>query len=470
MTAACDLSLVEAAGALARGEITAGELVASCLDRIGARQSTLNAFIDVRRERALAAAARSDAERGRTRDLGPLSGIPLAHKDMFFRTGEVSTCGSRILTGHRPTVTASALERLDAAGALDLGTLHMSEFALGPAGQNAHFGHCRNPHDPARISGGSSSGPGAAVAAGMVFGALGSDTAGSVRLPAAICGVVGLKPTNGRVSLYGAMPLSASLDTVGVLARRVADCALLFDAIAGPDSRDPRSSALPHRLCTPSAIPDSLSGLRIGRPVDYYFDGLDADVAALAEAALDTLSHLGAECVEVDIPDHEPVADAASIIITCEAAALHAEWLAKRPEDYGVPVRERIEAGFGHSAPDYLRVLSDRGRRVEHIAEHVFGLCDVVVAPVLDIGVPTIAEVDVAGGPDSLRTISRLNRKTRTINYLGFPALAVPAGKDARGMPVSVQFIGRPYDEPLLFRVAAAFEDARAFSGMPVSA
>lgn len=238
-------------------------------------------------------------------------------------------------------------------------------------------------------------------------------------------------------------------------------CALLFDAIAGPDMRDPECSALPHRVCTPSAIPGSLSGLRIGRPVDYYFDGLDIDVAEIAESALDTLSHLGAECVEVNVPDHEPIADAASIIITCEAAALHADWLSARPEDYGVPVRERIEAGFGHSAPDFLRVQSDRGYRVRRIAEHIFGLCDVVLAPVLDIGVPTIAEVDVAGGPDSLRTISRLNRKTRTINYLGFPALAVPAGTNARGMPVAVQFIGRPNDEPLLFRVAAAFEDAR---------
>ena len=297
----------------------------------------------------------------------------------------------------------------------------------------------------------------------MVFAALGSDTAGSVRLPASMCGVIGLKPTLGRVSRYGVMPLAHSFDTIGVLARRVADCALVFDAIAGPDLKDPDCSRLDHRSCTAATAHAIVPGLKIGRPTTYFFDGLDETVARIVDAAFDTLSALGANCVEVSIPHHEPIAEAATVIITSEAAHLHAGWLESRPNDYSRSVRERIETGFTHSAPAYLSLLSDRGRRVRLLCDHIFGHCDVLAAPVLDVPTPTIAETDIGGGPASLALISQLNRKTRTVNYLGLPALAVPAGTDCNGMPVSVQFIGPPYSEPMLFKLAAAFEQAVAF-------
>jgi aspartyl-tRNA(Asn)/glutamyl-tRNA(Gln) amidotransferase subunit A len=458
----CELTLSGAKDGLDRRHFTSRELVEACLDRIQRRQPHLNAFIDVRGEKALAGADVADRARRKGHPQGPLAGLPLAHKDMFFRQGEISTCGSRILRRHPASMTATVLQRLDTAGALDLGTLNMSEFALGPTGQNAHFGPCRNPHDTDRISGGSSSGSGAAVAAGMAFGALGSDTAGSVRLPAAMCGVVGLKPTIGRVSRYGAMPLSESLDTFGVLARTVADCALIFDAIAGRDDLDPTSSRLGHRPCAAASRPGDLSGLRIGRPLEYYFNDVHAEIAAVVSGAITRIADLGAELVDLPLPYHEPIPDAATVIITSEAAALHAPWLESCPQDYGRPVRERIQTGFGHTAPRYLQLLSDRKQRVRLICDHMFQRCDFFVAPVLDFPVPTIAETDAEGGPESLALISRLNRKTRTINYLGLPAIAVPAGKDSRGMPVSIQIVGRPFAEPLLFRVAAAFEGACA--------
>lgn len=455
------MSLVAARGALEQGGMTVRELVEACLRRVEKRQPEINAFIDVRGDDALQQAMRADTARGQGRPLDRLAGVPLAHKDMFFRQGKTSTCGSKILANNRCDITATVLERLDAAGALDLGTLNMSEFALGPAGHNEHFGHCRNPCDPQRISGGSSSGSAAAVAAGMVFAALGSDTAGSVRLPAAMCGLVGIKPTLGRVSCYGGMPLATSFDTFGVLARYVADCALVFDTITGADPKDLASSNLGHRSCFEAAKPGDLNGLIIGRPTNYYFDGVDNDVSQEVDAAIDVLSGLGAECIELMIPHHETIPDAATAIITSEAAALHAPWLQARPEDYSLPVRERIETGFSHRAPDYLRLLAERGPRVRRIAEDVFGRCDVLVAPVLDIATPTVAETDIGGGPAALEIVSRLNRKTRTINYLGFPAMALPAGRDRNGMPVSLQLIARPFAEHLLFRIGGAFEAAR---------
>lgn len=343
----------------------------------------------------------------------------------------------------------------------------MSEFALGPTGHNAHFGPCRNPHARERVSGGSSSGSASAVASGMIFAALGSDTAGSVRLPASMCGVVGLKPTLSRVSCYGTMPLSASLDTIGVLARRVADCAYVFDAIAGPDPKDPDCSNMAFGSCAAALSRVTISGLRLGKPATYYLDGLDDAVAGVFETAFESLLAQGANGVEIVIPHHDPIAEAATIIITSEAAALHASWLETRPNEYSRSVRERIETGFTHDGPTYLNLLSDRSRRVGLISEHVFGLCDVLVTPVLDVTTPTVEETDIKGGPASLALISELNRKTRTVNYLGFPALAVPAGVDHNDMPVSIQFIGPPFSECLLFRVAAAFEQAVAFNIQP---
>ena len=279
------LTLRQAAAAIAERRVRAEALVEASLDRIERLQPTLNCFIRIAAEAARAKARAADMSVNAGHALGPLHGVPLAHKDMFYRAGEVCTCGSKIRAGFVPDHTASVLARLDAAGAIELGRLNMAEFALGPTGHNDHFGRCRNPWNPDHISGGSSSGSGAAVAAGLVFGALGSDTGGSVRLPAAMCGVVGIKPTQGRVSRYGAMPLSHSLDCIGILARTVGDCARLLSIIAGSDERDSTASRRPaedfeHGL-NEAADANALASVTVGIPDRYYYEDIDHEVAEL---------------------------------------------------------------------------------------------------------------------------------------------------------------------------------------------
>ncbi|MFZ2059156.1 MAG: amidase, partial [Acidimicrobiales bacterium] len=278
-------TLREAALAISQSQLRAEALVEACLDRIARLQPALNCFIRVTAEAARAEARAADASIKAGRTLGPLVGIPLAHKDMFYRAGEACSCGSKIRTDFVPDHTATVLTRLDAAGAIELGRLNMAEFAMGPTGHNDNFGRCRNPWNLHHITGGSSSGSGAAVAGHLVFGALGSDTGGSVRLPAAACGTVGIKPTLGRVSRYGTMPLSHSLDCIGVLARNVGDCARLLSVIAGADAHDGMSSGHPvsdyERGLDDAADPNALAGVTVGVPDRYYYDGIDHEVAEL---------------------------------------------------------------------------------------------------------------------------------------------------------------------------------------------
>ncbi len=267
------LSLTDVAEAIRTKQVSAVEVTAACLRRIERLQPKLNCFISIEAEAALKAAAVADADLARGVLRGSLHGVPLAHKDMFYRAGQVSTCGSKINRDFVPDHTATVLSRLEAAGAIYLGGLNMAEFALGPTGHNEHWGHCRNPWNPDYITGGSSSGSGSAVAARLTYGALGSDTGGSVRMPAGVCGVVGLKPTWGRVSRYGVMPLSFSLDTVGPLARTVQDCACLTRIIAGSDPMDSTSSTalVPDYEAT---LSEGMKGIKIGVPTNYYYDEL----------------------------------------------------------------------------------------------------------------------------------------------------------------------------------------------------
>ena len=288
------------------------------------------------------------------RAIGPLHGVPLAHKDMFYRAGEVCTCGSKIRADFVPDHTATVLTRLDAAGGIELGRLNMAEFAMGPTGHNEHFGRCRNPWNPDYITGGSSSGSGAAVAAGLAFGALGSDTGGSVRLPAAACGVVGIKPTLGRVSRYGTMPLSHSLDCIGVLARTVGDCARLLSVIAGADEQATACRAgIPFRttseVSTTATPPRSLAGVTVGVPNHYYYDGVDQETAEALAASRAVLEARGAKIADVPIGDHGAINDLAAAILSPEAAALHLPWLRERPQDYAEQTRARLLVGLGHT-------------------------------------------------------------------------------------------------------------------------
>src|SRR6185503_551385 len=300
------------------------ELVEACRARIERWQPRINAFVS------------QELRNGGGE--GPLGGMPLAHKDMFYRAGRVSNCGSKIRRGWVAGETSAALERLDAAGALDLGTLNMAEFAYGPTGHNEHWGDCCNPWNPDTITGGSSSGSGAAVAARLVFGALGSDTGGSVRLPAAACGITGLKTTWGRVSRHGAMPLSHSLDTIGPLARSAEDCALLLQAIAGFDPRDPLSSREPVQDYSESI--QTKTSIRVAISTRWIERNADPEVAAAVLAAATALDR---NPVEVEAPDFDALSAHCLVVMQAEASAQHSRWMRERPGDYSPAVRARLE-------------------------------------------------------------------------------------------------------------------------------
>ena len=455
------MSLTAVAKAIAERRLSSHELTRSCLHRIARWQPHINAFMSIEAEAALKAADEADAALAAGRNLGPLHGVPLAHKDMYYDAGKVVTCGSLIRRDFVATTTSTALRRLRDAGSIRLGSLQMAEFAYGPTGHNAHFGAVRNPFAPDHITGGSSSGSGAAVAARLTFAALGSDTGGSVRMPAHFCGVTGLKTTYGRISRAGAMPLSQSLDTVGPLARSAADCALLLALMAGADPDDPTASMAPVTDYV-AATTAPIKGLRIGVPTAFYVDDLDADIATVLNHTIAVLRREGADIVKVELPDQRQLSAACQLVLAVEAAAFHKRWLIERPQDYGPQVLMRLQNGLAIPGVTYLEALRWRGPA---LAAHIAATRDVdaVLAPVAPVAAPTIAESDVGTSPGAEAAIQRLTRFTRPINYLGLPALSVPAGFTGKGLPVGLQLIGRSFDEATLLRIGAAFQRATDF-------
>jgi aspartyl-tRNA(Asn)/glutamyl-tRNA(Gln) amidotransferase subunit A len=284
--------------------------------------------------------------------LGRLHGVPLARKDMYYRSGKPCTCGSKIRGTFRPSYTATAVKRLEKAGSITIGSLNMAKFAQNPTGHNAHFGDCHNPWHVDHCTGGSSSGSGAAVAARFIYGALGFDTGGSIRLPATMCGIAGIKGTHSRVSRYGAMPLSFSADNVGPLARTARDCARLLRTIAGHDAADPTSSTEPVPDYE-AALDGDVRGLRIGVPANFFFDGADSEVCAAFDAAMKVLRSRGAKTVRLEIPHMDAVNTYASILSRVEGATIHAQWMRERPEDYSVHLGGRLYAGYAIPAVHY---------------------------------------------------------------------------------------------------------------------
>jgi len=455
------MSLTAVAKAIAERRLSSHELTRSCLHRIARWQPHINAFMSIEAEAALKAADEADAALAAGRNLGPLHGVPLAHKDMYYDAGKVVTCGSLIRRDFVATTTSTALRRLRDAGSIRLGSLQMAEFAYGPTGHNAHYGAVRNPFAPDHITGGSSSGSGAAVAARLTFAALGSDTGGSVRMPAHFCGVTGLKTTYGRISRAGAMPLSQSLDTVGPLARSAADCALLLALMAGADPDDPTASMTPVADYL-AATTAPIKGLRIGVPTSFYVDDLDADVATVLNHTIAVLRREGADIVKVELPDQRQLSAACQLVLAVEAAAFHKRWLIERPQDYGPQVLMRLQNGLAIPGVTYLEAMRWRGPA---LAAHIAATRDVdaVLAPVAPVAAPTIAESDVGTSPGAEAAIQRLTRFTRPINYLGLPALSVPAGFTGKGLPVGLQLIGRSFDEATLLRIGAAFQRTTDF-------
>jgi aspartyl-tRNA(Asn)/glutamyl-tRNA(Gln) amidotransferase subunit A len=452
-----ELTLKEVAAAIRSRKLSSIELTRSLLARIERWQPALNAFVRVEADDALAAAKAADRALARRGPKGPLHGVPLAHKDMYYSAGLPAGCGSKVREGFIAPVTSTAVARLEAAGSFRLGALHMAEFAYGPTGHNSYLGPACNPWDPSRITGGSSSGSGAAVGARLVHAALGSDTGGSIRLPAHFCGVTGFKPTNGRVSRANAMPLSFTLDTVGPLAQTAEDCGLIAAAIAGPDPLDPTTAGAPG--WNAKAARRSPKGLKVGVPTRFYVDDLEPDVAAALDAALAALRKLGAKIVKVELPDQTAISSAALIVLAVEATSCHAPWLRTRAADYGPQVRNRLENGLAYSAVEYLEALRWRGPALAtHLA--AIGDVDVVIAPASRAAAPTIKESDIGGAPEAEAVIQSITRLMRPVNYLGLPDLVIPAGQSPQGLPIGLQLIGRPFGDETLIALGTAFQAA----------
>jgi aspartyl-tRNA(Asn)/glutamyl-tRNA(Gln) amidotransferase subunit A len=455
------MSLTEVAQAIATKQLSSREATRSCLHRIAQWQPRLNAFMSIEAAAALKAADEADAALAKGNNRGPLHGVPLAHKDMYYDAGKVVTCGSLIRRDFVASTTSTALQRLKDAGSIRLGTLQMVEFAYGPTGHNFHYGAVHNPFVFGHITGGSSSGSGSAVAARLTFAALGSDTGGSIRMPAHFCGVTGLKTTWGRISRAGAMPLSQSLDTVGPLARTVEDCALLLGLMAGADPEDPTASTAPVQDYM-AATTTSLKGLKIGVPTAFYVDDLDPEVARILDDTIAVLKREGADIVKVELPDQRQLTAASQLVLAVEATAFHKRWLIERPQDYGPQVLMRLQNGLAIPGVTYLEALRWRGPA---LAAHIAATArvDAVLAPVAPVAAPTLAESDVGNGPGAEAVIQRLTRFTRPINYLGLPSLSIPSGFTRSGLPVGMQLIGRSFDEATLLGIGAAFQRATDF-------
>lgn len=446
--------LTEAAAALEARRISATELAALHLDRAAALNPGLNAFVEIEAEAAMDAARASDARRARGEARGVLDGVPFGYKDLFYRAGRVCGCGSRIRAAWVADTTATVVTRLEAAGIVPLGRLHMTEFAAGPTGLNEHLGPCRNPWDTTRITGGSSSGSGAALAARMVLGALGSDTGGSVRLPAAMCGVSALFPTRGRISRAGVAPLAPSMDTAGPMAVSVRDLVPIFAAMAGPDPAD--GWVLPDSAAR--AIPaGDLRGLRIGIATNPWAPGPTPGMQQALEAAWDVLRAAGATIVPIAVPLMPEALSLGASITRAEMAAAHGRWFAEDPGAYGRILRFRLGVGMQVPAVQYIDAQSLRGRVAARFVAEVFDRVDVLALPGFGGAAPRIADLEPT--EDNIETVwAAIGDWTRPFNYLGVPAVSVPCGFD-EGMPVGLQFVGRHFDDERLLALGMRWQE-----------
>jgi len=454
-----DWTIASLAAAIRARRISPVEATQECLARVARLDGRLRAFITVDADGALARARALEAEAAAGRWRGPLHGVPLAHKDLFHIGGLPTSCGTKTAEYFFAERDATAVARLVEAGANTLGKLNMAELALGPFGDNAHHGDAQNPWRAGHVSGGSSSGSGVAVAVGLALGALGTDTGGSIRLPAACCGIVGLKPTYGRVSRAGAMALSWSLDHLGPMTRSVRDAALMLEIVAGHDPHDATSS--PHPVGTPAAtLEKPIRGLRLAIPENYYFDGVTDEARAAVEAAARTLATLGAHVDTLRLPDPAALIDVAGILARSESSTIHARIVRDRPHELGPAVRSRLEIGFHISAHDYLQAGRLRARLTREFVDEVFGQVDAVLTPTIPEPPPQRAVVTAPPVDDIVRRMNRFSRLTRPFNALGLPVLSVPAGFTPDGRPLGLSIAGRPFDEATVLRLGHAWEQA----------
>lgn len=451
------MNIQEAGKALRERKLSSVELTRAALDGIARLNPRLNAFLTVTTDVALQAAGRADEELAQGQDRGPLHGIPVALKDVFCTRGIRTTAGAKHLADHVPDYDAAVTGSLARAGSVLLGKTGMHELAYGITSNNPHYGSIHNPWNLDCIPGGSSGGSGAAVASGLVFAAMGSDTGGSIRVPASFCGCVGLKPTSGRVSRYGVLPLDFTLDHIGPLTRTARDAGLVLNAVAGYDRRDPTSSRRPVLDACPPAEA-SVAGLRIGLPENYFFDRAQAVVKNAIEQAAKVAAELGAVVELVRTPDMEALTAVHRMILLPEASAVIGQFLDRRME-LGPDVRALFDQGRLVPAVDYLD--AQRLRRIFRARfARLFESIDVLFTPATLFTAPPIGRntVEVNGVEEDVRLMTTAT--VRAINVLGYPAASVPCGLDACRMPIGLQIVGRPFEEDCVLRIAAALEDA----------
>ena len=436
------MTIPEAATALRSRSVSCVELTKQCLDQIAKLNPKLNAFITVTGESALAHAQELDRELAAGQDRGPLHGIPIAHKDLIATKGVRTTSGSKLFADYVPDFDASIVKKLADAGAVMLGKTGLHELAYGITSDNPHFGTVRNPRDPERSPGGSSGGSGAAVATGMVFMATGTDTGGSIRIPAAFCGVVGLKPTYGLVDRSGIQPLGYTLDHIGPLARTVNDARIALDAMSGPAARRP--------------APASLKDIRIGLPENFYFTHVAPEVSAAVRKTARAAEEFGARVIPVRVPDIDALNTAGRVILLAEASALYEPYMSRRA-DFGQDVLSLLDQGRLVPATDYLHAQRLRKVLVNEFRA-LFQTIDCLFTPASATTAPRIGQKQVELGGQMHDTRLATTRLVRGINVLGFPALSLPCGQSPEGLPIGLQMIARPFEENLLLLLGEALE------------
>ncbi len=452
-------SIHELAPKIKDGSVSPVELTEIALERVSKLDSKLNSFLDVWNDEALAAAAKAETEIAGGNYRGPMHGIPIGLKDLVDVAGKPTTAGSKVLQSNIATANATVTNRLNEAGAITIGKTNLVEFALGSAGVNPYTGDAHNPWDIDKITGGSSSGSGAAVAGGLVYGALGSDTGGSIRMPASLCGIAGIKPTYGRVPRTGVLDLSWSKDHVGPMTRRTADCAHMLKVIAGHDPGDIASSNRP----VPDYAADldkGLDGLRIGIPEHFFFDPdvVDPEVMTSVNEAIEVLANNGAEIVPIPMKWVSQGRAINVIISVAEGLAVHEKMLAEHADDYTPGVRGRIQTALAIPAVDYIRAQRARQAFSVRMAEATKDV-DVLATPSIPVLAHTIAECTVPPGDVIAEKSHEIPLFTSIFDVTGEPSLSVLCGFDSTDMPIGLMITGHAFDESMVLRVGHAYEE-----------
>lgn len=454
-----DWDLVTLAGALRKKEVSPVEITSKILDRIQNVDKQLNAYITVSADEALAAAAQAEREIMAGNIKSQLHGIPIAVKDLIYTKGIKTTMGSEIHSNFIPEYDAAVVEKLKEAGAIILGKTNTHQFAYGTTGDRSYFGATRNPYDTSKITGGSSSGSGAAVAASLCYAALGTDTGGSIRIPSSFCGIVGMKPTFGRVSKYGVFPLCWTMDHVGPMTRSVKDNAALLNILSGYDQRDPYSKKTKTEDFT-RFINSGIKGKRIGIPSSFYYENVNEEVNNAIQQAIETFRDLGADIKIIDLPSMKQITASFLMTLKSEAYAVHEEGLRNNSDLWDEEIKERLLTGLTGKAYEYVQFQQIKKQAIDDF-NRILGEVDILITPTVPILPTDINQREVKINGVKEHVFSVLNRLTGPTSLIGFPSLSIPCGFSKSGLPIGLQLIGKPFDEANMYQFAEAFERER---------